>query len=498
MSVVKNITMRQYNGTDYDTLYPKTVGQQVLLNDSDLAELYGVNSVTGTVHDALWNIGIVQLNNVYSTPPPRHSTDELSTTYKAAYMGAAPLLGGCILAGGRNGSNAKNTVIKYDMDGVITNAASGLTTAKSNMASGSLISGNQSRSFFACGTTDGVTGINTIDVYSENLIKLNVSGTAVDSVFDCGSALVGDYFVIAGGRTNSSTTSLNVYGYNFALVKQTFTSLSLSRSELAGASIMDSTLGAPSICFFVGGENNGNVTNTVDSYTNTGTHSTLSFVRGVRALSASSSTNTSGYAIFAGGSLLPSDSSDGTNPMQEMYAYDSNSVLQSIGYKILYHLTSYDTTAGSSTVYFEPEFVYFAGGVTPGYLPDGTRPFQTRLVTTVDKNLLIGSVVTNSQLQNARAMMAGVCYADANKENVVTLFAGGIDGYDNGITYSNNIDKYTDGYSVEIKIPPFSSYKFDGIHAEEQHTAVGLTYVGSEPISGYIRLGGLTLSGLLE
>ena len=496
MSVVKNITMRQYNGTDYDTLYPKTVGQQVLLNDSDLAELYGVNSVTGTVHDALWNTGIVQLDNVYSTPPPRHSADELSTTYKAAYMGAAPLLGGCILAGGRNGSNAKNTVIKYDMNGVITSASSGLTTAKSNMASGSLISGNQSRSFFACGTTDGVTGINTIDVYSESLIKLNVSGTAVDSVFDCGSALVGDYFVIAGGRINSSTTSLNVYGYNFALVKQTFTSLSLSRSELAGASIMDSTLGAPSICFFVGGENNGSVTNTVDSYTNTGTHSTLSYSMGFRALSAASSTYSSGYAIFTGGSV--NNSSNETAPgVGAIYAYDKNSVLQNIGYKT-FQITTYDATGGTSTVYFEPEFVYFAGGVTPGYLPDGTLAYQVRLVTTVDKNLLIGSVVTNSQLQNARAMMAGVCYADANKENVVTLFAGGIDGYDNGITYSNNIDKYTDGYGVEIKIPPFSSYKFDGIHTEEQHTAVGLTYVDIEPVSGYIRLGGLTLSGLLE
>ena len=498
MAVIKDITMHQYNGTDYDTLYPKTTSQQILLNDSELANLYGVDSTNGTLHEALWNTGIVQLDNVYSAPPPKHTTDVLGANYKSAYMGAAPLLGGCILAGGQDSTGAKSSVIKYSIDNVITSASSGLSVARSRMASGSLISGNQSRSIFACGTTDGATGINTIDVYSESLIKLNVISTAVDSVFDCGSALVGDYFIIAGGRTNSSTTSLNVYGYNFALVKQTFTSLSLSRSELAGASIMDSTLGAPSICFFVGGENNGNVTDAVDSYTNTGTHSTSTYVRGFRALSAASSTYSSGYAIFTGGSV--NNSSTITNPAQlNMYAYDKNSVLQNIGLKNLY-LTTYDATGGTSTVYFEPEFVYFAGGVTPGYLPGDSYPGPggVALVTTVDSNLLIGEVPRQSRLQTARFMMAGVCYADSNKENVTTLFAGGIQVYDDDTTYLEAIDKYSEGYNVEINIPPFSSYKFTDIHTEEQHTVNGLTYTADEPISGYIRLGGLTLSGLLE
>ena len=29
MATAKNITMKQYNGTDYDTLYPKTIASQV-------------------------------------------------------------------------------------------------------------------------------------------------------------------------------------------------------------------------------------------------------------------------------------------------------------------------------------------------------------------------------------------------------------------------------------------------------------------------------------
>lgn len=48
MATEYNITQKQYNGTDYDTLYPKTTSQQVLLND-------GAISYTGdaTVNGAL-------------------------------------------------------------------------------------------------------------------------------------------------------------------------------------------------------------------------------------------------------------------------------------------------------------------------------------------------------------------------------------------------------------------------------------------------------------
>lgn len=48
MATEYNITQKQYNGTDYDTLYPQTTSQQVLLND-------GAISYTGsaTVNGAL-------------------------------------------------------------------------------------------------------------------------------------------------------------------------------------------------------------------------------------------------------------------------------------------------------------------------------------------------------------------------------------------------------------------------------------------------------------
>ncbi len=53
MSTIKDFTMRQYNGIDYDTLYPKSTSQQVLLNDSELASNLGLSGDNPTVNDGL-------------------------------------------------------------------------------------------------------------------------------------------------------------------------------------------------------------------------------------------------------------------------------------------------------------------------------------------------------------------------------------------------------------------------------------------------------------
>ena len=45
MATNKNITMRQYNGTDYDTLYPKTTANQVI----GLEDISSVKVYTGTI-----------------------------------------------------------------------------------------------------------------------------------------------------------------------------------------------------------------------------------------------------------------------------------------------------------------------------------------------------------------------------------------------------------------------------------------------------------------
>lgn len=52
-----DITMKQYNGSGYDSLYPKDIGQQVLLNDSSLRSLLGITTSNPSINDA-----IAQLN----------------------------------------------------------------------------------------------------------------------------------------------------------------------------------------------------------------------------------------------------------------------------------------------------------------------------------------------------------------------------------------------------------------------------------------------------
>lgn len=65
MSTTKDITMKQFNGIDYDTLYPKNTSQQVLLNDSDLADSLGLTNTDPTVNDALGAI----TDGTYETLP---------------------------------------------------------------------------------------------------------------------------------------------------------------------------------------------------------------------------------------------------------------------------------------------------------------------------------------------------------------------------------------------------------------------------------------------
>lgn len=45
-----NFNMKEFNGTSYDTLYPKTTSQQVLLNDSALATKLGLSG-TPSIND---------------------------------------------------------------------------------------------------------------------------------------------------------------------------------------------------------------------------------------------------------------------------------------------------------------------------------------------------------------------------------------------------------------------------------------------------------------
>ncbi len=56
MATNKDFTMKQYNGTDYDVLYPKNTSQQTLLNDSTLATALGLTATNPEIDQALTEI----------------------------------------------------------------------------------------------------------------------------------------------------------------------------------------------------------------------------------------------------------------------------------------------------------------------------------------------------------------------------------------------------------------------------------------------------------
>lgn len=81
MATEYNIIQKQYNGTDYDTLYPQTTSQQVLLNDNTI-------SYTGdaTVNGALTKqqTDISQLNSKISGEA--NALSAVPTSYDANYV----------------------------------------------------------------------------------------------------------------------------------------------------------------------------------------------------------------------------------------------------------------------------------------------------------------------------------------------------------------------------------------------------------------------------
>lgn len=48
-----DVTMKQYNGTDYDKLYPKDISQQVLLNDNTVAQYIALTTPNPTMLQAI-------------------------------------------------------------------------------------------------------------------------------------------------------------------------------------------------------------------------------------------------------------------------------------------------------------------------------------------------------------------------------------------------------------------------------------------------------------
>lgn len=59
-----DITMKQYNGSGYDSLYPKDIGQQVLLNDNALRTLLGIATSNPSINDAITQLNTNAVNSI--------------------------------------------------------------------------------------------------------------------------------------------------------------------------------------------------------------------------------------------------------------------------------------------------------------------------------------------------------------------------------------------------------------------------------------------------
>ena len=81
MATNKNITMRQYNGVDYDTLYPKTIASQVddVYNKSETRECINLVIPKGTI--VLWSGTIATIPNGWVLCDGTNGTPDLRNRF---------------------------------------------------------------------------------------------------------------------------------------------------------------------------------------------------------------------------------------------------------------------------------------------------------------------------------------------------------------------------------------------------------------------------------
>jgi hypothetical protein len=97
---------------------------------------------------------------------------------------------------------------------------------------------------------------------------------------------------------------------------------------------------------------------------------------------------------------------------------------------------------------------------------------------------------TPTALSEARGSLA------ATTVGSYALVGGGYSG-----SRSSVVDAYTERYQLSITIPALSKYKFDGYHSSEQTTVVDKSWNTTSDgggITGYIKRGNFTLSGLIS
>lgn len=152
---------------------------------------------------------------------------------------------------------------------VVVSQVANLSTARKNL-SGTLVTDIQDTTgvngYLFGGGTSGTDATTAVDAYkSTDFTKINVSALGISTQLLAASSNAQLSF-FGGGCANSTAQSRNfVTGYNKALARLNVSSLSVARSQLAGAGINN-------YVYFVGGMNSaGSANSYVEAYDSTGT-----------------------------------------------------------------------------------------------------------------------------------------------------------------------------------------------------------------------------------
>ena len=169
MATTKNITMKQFNGTDYDTLYPKTVAAQIndvyskddCLTDSTRTA-YGLGS--SAVPNSIFAIARTLIQNAQDTADSKCLVETGSYTGTGTYgndnkntltFGSAPKM--LIVSAGASASYSQtiNTlmIILYGMTGVVMTSMD--SSGTNNMTLVNISQSGNNISWYGSDTAEG-------------------------------------------------------------------------------------------------------------------------------------------------------------------------------------------------------------------------------------------------------------------------------------------------------------------------------------------------------
>lgn len=265
------------------------------------------------------------------------------------------------------------------------------------------------------GSQAGASTVSSVDAYNASLTRSTPESLCVGRYYPAG-ATVGNYAVFAGGLGNGTGNFREeADAYNASLTRTTPSTLSKATSYMASASVGDYAL-------FGGGSTTGSSTAKVETY-NTSLTRGLVTDNLVYARNYMASTSVGDYAIFGGGDTVNAN---------VVYAYDASLTRRQLG---------------NLTVPSEQQRVYIGATTVKDYaLFAGGRHNNSTLFATVDvyDSSLTKSVTTDFDIPryfnwNHTAVSVGD-YA---------IFAGGSERMTNTSgNYSSNITSRVEAYVV--------------------------------------------------